>query len=286
MGTYAKVILDSEFKGTRVTTFELSYPRIVHGEQLTHRMLSRNASSSRAVPVKKRAKELRNNPFVPTVWRLNQAGMQPKNEPAGALKSAFAASVWGAHRYFSIASMWLLSKAGIAKELSNRLGEAHEYIKVVLTATEFDNYWELRDHPDAQFEIRVLAMMMREAYDKSVPIQRNAGDWHLPFVTEQDAEEYEAHYLPKISAARCARVSYNLHTGERPSLEKDLDLYNSLIHSKPMHASPVEHQVYFNGALIRKTPGISHIDRNNNLWSGNFKNCVQLRKLIEQGEFA
>ena len=76
-----KVIADSiSESGKRITTFQLKYPRFIHSEVMTHRVFSRNASSSRAIPVKKMIEQVRNNPAMPIHWGANQSGMQAKNE--------------------------------------------------------------------------------------------------------------------------------------------------------------------------------------------------------------
>jgi thymidylate synthase ThyX len=281
----AKIIADSKFGNVRVTTLELVYPRIIHGEVMTHRQFSRNASSSRAIPVKRRVEDIKDNGYKPSIWRLNQKGMQPKGEPATGFKAKMSDFIWSMHRVASTSSMMALSNLGIAKELGNRLGEAHELIKVVVTATEWDNFFELRNHPDAQLEIQTLAREIKYAMDNSVTVVKKNGEWHLPYITqEEDIAIDNKVLLAKMSAARCARVSYNLHDGAKPNVEKDLQLFSQLIESKPMHASPVEHQAVFYEDLMNNgwREGVSHVDRNGNIWSGNFKGCIQFRKIIEQ----
>jgi thymidylate synthase ThyX len=281
----AKIIADSKFGDVRLTTVELVYPRIIHGELMTHRLFSRNASSSRAVPVKRRVEDIKDNGYKPAIWRLNQKGMQPKGEPATGLKAKTANFIWEMHRIVSTSSMMALANLGIAKELGNRLGEAHELIKVVVTATEWDNFFELRNHPDAQLEIQTLAREIKHAMDTSATVIKREGEWHLPYITaEEEITVDNKVLLAKMSAARCARVSYNLHDGAKPNVEKDLQLFSQLIESKPMHASPVEHQAVFYRDLMNNgwREGVSHVDRNGNIWSGNFKGCIQFRKIIEQ----
>ena len=73
----AKIIADSKCpRGHRLTTFIVTFPRIVLAEFNTHRMFSRNSASSRAIPFKRMVKMLEENPFIPIAWQKDHKGMQ------------------------------------------------------------------------------------------------------------------------------------------------------------------------------------------------------------------
>lgn len=244
----AKVILCSQLKEPNgappIWTLQLRYPRMIHAEFMTHRAFSRNASSSRAIPVKKLIEDVRNDPAMPVFWGRNQAGMQADVELTDA-EIIVAKKGWRAASEAAIEQAEFLMGIGLHKQLANRVLEPFSHINVILTATEFDNFFLLRDHKDAQPEIRALAKKMREAMtdvywdDKINYIE--PGEWHYPYL--RPSEQEHAHQIKvKLSAARCARVSYLAHDGSVPTTGADVELYDRLIEAKPAHASPVEHQ--------------------------------------------
>jgi thymidylate synthase ThyX len=164
---------------------------------------------------------------------------------------------------------------GAHKQVVNRILEPFQWISVIVTATEWDNFFELRDHEDADPNIAALARAMNKAMVESDPVQRlscdrgTADGWHLPYVTEAERQTHYhlPHYLAKLSVARCARVSYLNHDGSAPDADKDLELYARLVGGRPLHASPVEHQGY---ALAG--PAIH---------SRNFRGWQQFREIVE-----
>jgi thymidylate synthase ThyX len=84
----AKIIADSISEseyGDRITTFELEYPRFIHGELMTHRLFSRNAASSRAIPINKMMDQVLTAPAMPVEWGLNKSGMQAEEMLKGQL---------------------------------------------------------------------------------------------------------------------------------------------------------------------------------------------------------
>ncbi|MDY7537546.1 FAD-dependent thymidylate synthase [Undibacterium sp. 5I1] len=236
--------------GKQLITFVLRYPRFIHAELMTHRVFSRNASSSRAIPVKKMIAQVWNDPAMPIHWGANQPGMQARAELTG-FKRNVAKACWRLAGKVAASIAWVADKVGLHKQVANRILEPFQYISVVLTTTEMSNWNELRAHPDAQPEIRDLAMKMIVAAGLSVPETRGpnrlyASGWHLPFITEAErlvCKECPI-FLAKLSAARCARVSYLTHDGEKPSAAKDIALFEQLVGSVPLHASPTEHQGY------------------------------------------
>ena len=265
----AKVIEDSISQhGVRLTTLQLCYPRFIHAEFMTHRVFSRNASSSRAIPVAKMIEQVRNGPAMPIHWGKNQPGMQANEELTGE-ELANAKEAWLTAAELAATQASILHKIGAHKQVANRILEPFQYMHVIVTATEWDNFFELRDHPDAQPEIHALAIVMKHAFANSRPVILLDGGWHLPYVTRAERAEHghDIELLLKLSAARCARVSYLTHDGQEPSIEKDVALYERLVGGVPLHASPIEHQA---------TP-LSEPD----MWSGNFRGWLQNRKLVE-----
>lgn len=298
-GLSAKVISDSIHKDNRITSFELVYPRIIHAELMTHRLFSRNAASSRAIPIMKKIKMIWKNPFVPTKWGSNQKGMQAGKDLDGFKKTA-AKIAWLTASKFACVFALLLYKIGLHKQLTNRVLEPFEWYKVVVTATEFDNWFWLRNHKDAQPEIQILAKLMFQCMKYNEPLRIKKGEWHVPYIIRERVGKGRIKYYIndvdyaisdpislddaiKVSMSCCAQVSYRLTD---MSLEKAQRIYDRLISSTPVHASPSEHQatpIYnkVNTPLKQTQDGVTHLDKKGNLWSGNFKGWVQYRQTLE-----
>jgi thymidylate synthase ThyX len=271
----ATIIAGSEnrYTGTRITTFELEYPRFIHAELMTHRAFSRNAASSRAIPVTKVIEHVQNNTAMPVHWGKNQAGMQAKEEIQDVES---AVKIWYSARDEAIKHAVKLHEAGCHKQIVNRLLEPFTIIKTLVTATDWNNWFWLRNHPDAQPEIKYLAEIMLQAmrdyehrYDKL-----NDRDWHMPYVSWERTGPIQRFYdsegntltesqAMKISASCCAQVSYRkLDT----STDKAENIFDRLIASEPVHASPTEHQ-----AMCLNIKDYR---------SGNFRDFMQFRQTI------
>jgi thymidylate synthase ThyX len=262
----AKIVADSISPfGARLTTMEITYPRFVHSEFMTHRLFSRNAASSRAIPIEKMIQQVINDPVVPVWWGANQSGMQAKEELSPILKEA-AKDQWMDARLDAISQVEMLHRIGLHKQIANRILEPWMWITVVVTATEWSNFFALRCHPDAQPEIQKIAYMMRDLYTGSIPEKVAIGKYHLPYITADEIVTDEA-TLAKISVARCARVSYLRHNNVG-DVDKDIELYDRLLASK--HMSPFEHVAspeFPSGGKEFK-------------FIGNFRGWVQLRKRL------
>lgn len=245
-------------------TFELTYPRYIHSEFMTHRVFSRNASSSRAIPVRRVIEQVRNNPVIPPKVFMNQKGMVGETEADVATATEFYA-LWKEAADNACKTAEMMERMDIHKQHVNRILEPFQFIKVIVTATEWYNFFALRLAPDAQPEIRQLARAIYDEMDryrnKEVGVleviipRKNCPDIFarmgadkvhtivsLPYITDEDIKEIgKDNYcqLMKISAARCARVSYNNHDGSKPDLEKDMKLYDHLYDGR--HLSPMEH---------------------------------------------
>lgn len=238
----AEIICDSQNRvtGNRLSTIRMLYPRYIHAELMTHRAFSRNSASSRAVPATKMIERVEQNPVVPPEWRKNQCGIQGyKTLDEDSIR--ICEEAWRKSMEVAIQQAQIMSKACAHKQHVNRLLEPFMFIEVLVSATEWKNFLLLRDHHSAQPEIQSLAKAVRHVLADSRPIEFEVGDWHLPFISTEDKENFELDLQKSISAARCARVSYYLRTGQKSDPESDIALCNRLKGSKPMHLSPFEH---------------------------------------------
>lgn len=302
----AKIIQDSIYNSKRIVTFELEYPRFIHGEFMTHRVFSRNSASSRAIPVEKMLETINNNPAEPIHWGKNQSGMQAKKELEGhQLENVKWAWTWA--KQSAIQYSLLMHKNGAHKQISNRITEPFQHMKVVLTSTELDNWFWLRDHGDAQPEIKELAVQMCSAMTNSTPMELKENEWHVPYVSRTRDENNDVQYYTEsdgflsvddaicVSASCCAQVSYRKSDD---SLKKALNIKSILVESEPIHASPIEHQatpIVTNFTYIKDWrvingendprnletwgTGVTHVDKEERLWSGNFMGWIQYRKI-------
>lgn len=237
-----KVLADSVSpEGSRLTTMELTYPRCIHSEFMTHRRFSRNAASSRAIPIEKMIKAVEDDPFVPKHWGQNQKGMQAGQE-VDTEGRAQAVKSWLAARDYALIFVTRLNEVGIHKQIVNRLLEPFSWITVICSGTEdaWANFFALRVHTMAEPHLQIIARKAFAAYHTSAPAFLNFGHWHLPLVGFEGDEHLSDEDRPKISAARCARVSYLTHEGVR-DVQADKDLFDRLAGSRPIHASALEH---------------------------------------------
>lgn len=267
MQIHAEIIADSITEtGVRLTTLALTFPRIILPEFNTHRVFSRNARSTRAVPTKRLIQEVRDNPFIPVYFGANKPGMQATEEMTPEASAEALAVYLDAARVAADAAEKLVD-IGLHKQHAGRIIEPFTWTHVCVTSTEWANWFYLRDHPEAQPEIKVLAEKMKEAMDASTPKLLNQDEWHLPYITEAEIH-YPIDIQIKISVARCARVSYKTFDGKLSTAEKDIELYDKLS-GDPPHLSPLEH-VATPDPYFEET----HL-------SGNLNGWVQFRKLIE-----
>lgn len=242
MSISTKIIADSiSPDGIRLTTFLLRYPRFIHAELMTHRVFSRNASSSRAIPVKKLIADIRRDPAMFRWWGKNQKGMQAEEELTG-FALWFVQFLWLAGMWIMTTLALLADKAGAHKQTVNRMVEPWSHISVVVTSTSYANWFALRDHPDAMPEIMWLARYMQEQYLHGRPKRLKPGEWHVPFVTDEEIGILGWEGAIKVSVARCARTSYRTHDNRVATVEEEYGLYDRLIDRSPLHASPAEHQ--------------------------------------------
>ncbi len=288
-------------EGKEIITFNVKYALIVHAEALRHRQLSRGVKSNRAIPPHKIRAEVMNDPYVPVWFGANQRGMVANVQVK---YPKLARKAWLAARLAAVGAHWVCDKVfGGHKEWVNRLLNPWQWVRETITATEWDNFYNLRVHPDAQKDIQDIAALMYRAQQASSPMPINAGEWHVPYVDraynidrvvryfDNDGQILTADEAIKCSAARCARSSYDNHDKTTPTLETDLPLYDMLIESNPKHSSPIEHSAT---PMLNPTAGecgnsvfpdqweegTTHMDKYESFWSGNFKGYVQYRQLL------
>lgn len=281
----ATVIADSTSENnTRLVTLEIEYPRFILAELNTHRMLSKNSASSRAIPVDRMLELQRLAWAQPVEWGKNQAGMQAQ-ELVDEIVAVDCASIWRQARDDMHERARELQEYKVHKQVVNRLTEPWQIMKTVISATEWDNLWLLRCHADAQPEFQELARTMRRAIDHSKPQTLRAGEWHLPYVEHWggsywlDDVELTVEDALELSVSCCAQVSYRRLD---QTLVKAKQIYQRLIESEPAHLSPTEHQAtpiatnpYAEGTEWPQ--GTTHQTRDGSWWSGNFRDWAQLR---------
>jgi len=306
----ASVVADSIGEHSpRLTTLLLRYPRCIHAEFMTHRVFSRNASSSRAVPVKKLIQDVLDDPFIPLYWGKNQKGMQAVEEHDALVnvpevgyfsRTLKREDAWLQARDEAVHIARAFDEAGYHKQIVNRLLEPFSHITVVVTATEWSNFFALRRHKDAEPHIHMLADRMWEAMQASTPKLLKPGQWHLPFVNtmmtngKHDGYRIVSNDLSridriaeqqaiKLSVARCASTSYKTVEGFDMTLERAIALHDKLVGGDPLHASPCEHQAQvdewrrdagYDG--FRDIPGFDHESQRGNMAPG----WIQYRKTL------
>ena len=282
MSYNVRVLKDSiTHNEVRLTTLEVTLPRIILAEFNTHRVFSRNSASSRAIPVEKMLKRVKEDPFIPIYWGKNQKGMQAdqelihdgmsKKEQNQMLRKL--TNTWLKARDKAVKQATDLMNLGVHKQITNRLLEPFLWHTIIVTSTEWSNWDALRMHKDAQPEIRRAAVMMHDVRKVSTPKLLNDNEWHLPLVPE--LEEDKIHninwdFWKKVSSGRCARVSHLTHDGRR-DLQADVDLASHLQASG--HMSPFEHV-----ARPMNTLEASYHKSISNSFCGNFRGWVQYRK--------
>ena len=305
-----RIVLASRSENANpIVTYELEYPRFIHSELMTHRLFSRNAMSSRAVPVKKMIEQVRNNPAMPIHWGKNQKGMQADSEHNDVIKTLTTVNDESGNlklksKKYTREEAWKLAASGAAfwaerfdeagyhKQIVNRMLEPFQRMKTIVTATEYDNFFWLRNHEDAQPEIREMAAIMLEGYKAVIPNKNlckllSSEQWHLPYIeTKEDGslwtwegEEVSLATAKKISSSCCAQVSYRvLNTSQ----EKAVDIYARLVDAKPIHASPFEHIAKPIDYSDFRSGAVTHVDNEFQAWSGNLRGWVQFRQTIPE----
>lgn len=309
----AKVICDSISEaGVRLTTFEVEAPRIILAEINTHNAISKNCSSTRAITLKKAIEQVQENGFTPLYWGEKKTGMSADKEIPSVAKE-YASAMWWESKQEMVKYVEELDQECVHKQIAGRLLEPFQMVKQVLTATDFDNFFNLRIHPTAQPEILMLAYKMYKVLESSNPFELKSGEYHLPYVDRWRNEDGELHYSTeneygdnvwldldsaiKISGSCVAQVSYR---NTDMSLDKAENIFDRLIQADVLHASVFEHLAtpiskeveiensdYLTVGFINKASdpntwqyGITHMNRQGQLCSGNLRGWVQYRHLL------
>jgi thymidylate synthase ThyX len=278
----SKIVADSIGpQGDRLTTFVVTFPRIILAEFNTHRMFSRNSASSRAIPFKKMVESVETNPFIPIAWMKDHKGMQG-TEYLDRKESHHAIKAWLGGKFDAIAHATNLHNSGVTKQLCNRLLEPFMWHTVIITSGKegLDNFFKLRDHEDAEIHIQELAKRMKESMSNSTPKVLQAGEWHIPFGDKLDINSLHDYGIVEmdnyydidelkvaVATARCAKVSYTVvgEEGKESNYANDIRLHDRLLASK--HMSPAEH-------CCQVT--------NDSEWYFNFKGFKSYRYIIEK----
>ena len=260
-----KLIQYSECEATskRIATFVLTMPKFIQPHINSHRALSKNSASSRAVPAKKLRAKVLNSPFIPVYFGENKAGMQSGVALKG-FRLFVAKRVWLWSRYVPVFLHYIGEKVNLHKEILNRLIEPWIMTEVVLTGTEWSNFLKLRNNEMAQPEIQAVAKQISDIFEKSSPSKLKIGEWHTPFLKD-DEKTLSLDIQKRVCTARCARVSYFLFDGKQSDVDSDIKLCERLLTSG--HWSPFEHVAQATASLER---------------SGNFVGWKQYRKEFEQ----
>jgi hypothetical protein len=272
----AEILCDSieRVGNNRITTFKLTYPRMIHSELLTHAMLKSNSASSRAIPFKKMVEMVEQDPFIPIKWMKEHKGMQG-DDFLNEEESVDCIKRWLEARDNAIIEAKKLNSRVVTKQICNRLLEPFMWHTIICTGTEFENFFALRAHPMAEIHLQDLAYKMLDAMNNSTPKELAPGGWHIPHLEQIETEEFGKFLIQenekenvtdfsyntllkwedskkiKISTAISAQISY-LKFGST-DYEDLIDLHDSLVIrpyegkrgirtiQDPIHASPASH---------------------------------------------
>lgn len=250
-----KIVADSiTVEGKRLTTFECTYWRPILPEFNTHRCFSRNTASSRAKPFSKRVEEATKNTFVPGHWNAEKPGMVGGEEFSKEVQRKINDSINLLARvtanYIETLDEDVFNQTGyhIHKQYLNRYLEPFISCTQLITSTEWDNWFKLRLAFDAQPEIKDVATDMLDLLQHSKPKLLKEGEFHLPYISEEERLQFDMSTLKQIAVARCARISYKTYQAGG-LVSKDLELFDQLLQNG--HMSPFEHIA---------TPGIASQD--------------------------
>ncbi len=285
----AKLIADSKNEfGDRLTTFVVTFPRIVLAEFNTHRMLSKNSASSRAIPFRKMVETMfgtSNLKFTPIRWMKEHKGMQGTEYFTDINDIVELDKMWDEAALSALEHAEKFSNKGVTKQICNRLLEPFMLHTVIVTGTDWENFFALRTHNDAEIHIQKLAYVMLDVYNENIPKILKSGEWHIPYEDEiilpptipidegLTLEEGVNIRKVKISTAKCARVSYTvIGNTKETDYQKDIELHDKFVTNKPLHASPFEHC----GRCMTKEER-----QNNKGYNKNFKGFIQYRSLLE-----
>lgn len=237
----AEIVADSlSPQGDRLTSLLITFPRIILAEVNTHRMLSKNTASSRAIPFNKMVEAVKENPFIPIAWQKEHKGMQGSDYITDQEEIQFRIEQWLKARDLAVDKAEDLDALHVTKQLCNRLLEPFMWTTMLITGSKegWDNFFELRcpqyqmsslssickskkeafkawsldRNPDnmkwlkinkgqAEIHIITLAEAIYDAMNESTPKQLKSGEWHIPF-EDIITESSVDSYLKKVMDMR------------------------------------------------------------------------------------
>ena len=331
-----EVVADSiNQQGDRLTSLVLTYPRIIHAEMLTHRMFSRNASSSRAVPVDKMIKAVRENTFCPFEFQKSHKGMQGSEYFTGADRQE-CINLWLESAELALQQAEKMKAKGISKQIINRILEPYQYYTVLITGSKegWQNFFNLRCpsykligldeenvksrkewlekiqfssalHPSmypktdvewlqinkgqAEIHIMDLAGKIYDAVNESTPKQLQAGEWHIPMISDLESLKLSTDDQIKLSVGRAANTSYTVvGDGKELTLEHAIKIHDKcveLVHSSVFEhcaraMSDEEYKVFIKGKNIG-TIAPYLFDDTSKGWCNNLKGFIPYRYFID-----
>lgn len=218
MSYSALVLADSTSPhGPRLTTIEATLPRSVAADLLSYRAFSRTMPPNRQLDLKTMIEAVRKDPVNPTLTSLT-----PKAQLLGKVEWRKALEV-AIERAEHLGG----GDIGMGADVVARLLEPFSWLTIVITSTEWANFFAQRCRPHGQPEIQHLAELMRAAYASSKPEKVAMKEWHLPYIDESERST-PVEKLRMVSIVRCSRVSALNAEGQRDA-EADLALYDKLI---------------------------------------------------------
>jgi len=300
-GITAEMIAHSKAPdGSEMISIKTNAPKFLDAEIEKHRMISSNSSSDRAIPMNKMVERPW---FNPVDIRLNEKGMQGYRSTSELEATTFRAALSALHQ--SVCDMLSLFPH-IHKQHLNRYLLGFSFQSKIMTGTldQWEYLLNLRDSPDADPAVQDLAKCIKVCIAGSKPVSLGSGSWHVPYYKDghwmplhanQNGVQVDEHNNPldvalKISAARCARTSYDNFTGGRSVKEEDIKLHDWLVNN--FHETPLEHQATpMKCSALGMCPeledfsedaetGVTHLDRELNQWSANYKGWIQYRKTL------
>lgn len=297
----AKIVADSVCpRGHRITSMVLVFPRYILAEFNTHRMLSRNSASSRAIPFKKMVHAVKSDPFIPLQWMKDHKGMQG-NEFLKGFKAKLCSFFWILASRMAILMARILHMTGLTKQLCNRILEPFMWHSVLVTATEWDNFFFQRANKGADIHMQVLAHAMLDTMNSYIPVKKKEGEWHIPFQgeinddlviplvspdtnSEQSLWDAVEPLFIKIATAKAARISYtSVGQEQQEDYAADIKLHDKLWdypHPSPFeHCAQVPTQYEYNAnrvtTCIKYNVPVYHLGV-----FGNFYGWKQYRKML------
>jgi len=313
----AKIIQASVCRGINIYTMELEYPRFIHSQVMTHRVFSRNTASSRAIKIRHYIKQVEENPALPIFYGQNGSGMSPRDE-LGGVESLLCRTKILEMRDNTIADVKQLEDLGLHKQSVNRYLEPWYMTKVLVTATDLENFFFLRHdkpssgHNPAQEEVKHLAELMKKAVLECEPEEITPDMWHVPYVNRVIDLDHKqiAYYIDDgspgglrltedqavaVSSSCSAQISFRtlVKTLKKAGRVND-KLMPQDTEVDPLHGSAFEHPAKpMSSAEWSDRMGFLDLIKERNLffggvWTdpeqilycGNFRGWIQKRKLM------